>query len=283
MRTIVLAGLLASSLLGCGSDDPAGGGGAGATGGDQGGGGGGAAPDCAPVASPEVTDVSGRWAYRAVGSQITRPQGLSPITTRIISVMLFEQQQSGDAITASGTYCDHYTEDPGALVHAVIPESYLDALEDVTREGTFAAGSDGGRRYQLARLYEVVGAELADVVEDELPTDPEDERIIDQDGDGHPGVTVRLNGIIDGEVYVAERKWTELDGVAVSADRIEGKLRFVSEQSKLAADPSSLEGMLAGATSSTDPEECNSTFQMVRVPDEADCDWIVEQADTLFE
>lgn len=288
MRYILFAGLLSLPLLGCGSDsaDNAGATTTGATTTSTGsagtGGAGGESPGCAPTAAPDVTDVSGTWAYRAIGSQLTQAQGLQPFHTRIISVLLITQQQNGDAISLQGTYCDHYTEDPDAIVHAVIPDSFREALAPVTREGTFAA-SEGGLRYKLGPLYEVVGAELDDPTQDELPTDPADARVVDQDEDGHPGMTLQLQGLIDGSVYVVERKRTELDGVAVATSRIEGRLGFASEQSVLDTDPPSLKPSTAASRTYPDPEECNSTFVMVRTPDDADCAWIKDRADTLFE
>ncbi|MDC0681459.1 hypothetical protein [Sorangium atrum] len=290
MRYNLFVGLLALPLLGCGSDpadaDDAGATTTGATtstgSAGTGGGAGGESPGCAPTAAPDVTDVSGTWAYRAIGSQLTQAQGLPPFQTRIVSVMLITQQQNGDAISLQGTYCDHYTEDPDAIVHAVIPDSFRGALAPVTREGTFAAG-EGGLRYELGPLHEVIGAALDDPTQDELPTDPADARVVDQDEDGHPGMTVQLQGLIDGSVYVAERARTELDGVAVATDRIEGRLGFVSEQSVLETDPASLKATMAASRTYPDPEECNSTFVMVRTPDDADCAWIKERADTLFQ
>ncbi|XXX80831.1 hypothetical protein WMF30_18925 [Sorangium sp. So ce134] len=283
MRNILFTALLALPLLGCGSDSDDSAGATTSAGSGGSGGAGGQSPGCAPTAATDIADVSGKWAYRAIGSQLTQAQGLDPFHTRIVSVLLVTQQQDGDAISFNGAYCDHYTEDPDAIVHAVIPDTFREALAPVTRAGTFAASGGGGRRYQLGRLHEVVGATLEDPAQDELPTDPADARVVDQDEDGHPGMTIQLQGLIDGSVYVAERKWTELDGVAVAADRIEGRLGFASEQSVLDTDPPSLKASTAASRTYPDPEECNSTFVMVRIPDDADCAWIEAAAETLFE
>jgi hypothetical protein len=283
MKNILLAGSLALLLLGCDSDSAGGG-----ASGNQGGGGGGSTGEgggpggCAPVADATVTDVSGRWALRTIGAQRSQPQGLDEFQTRIISVMLVEQQQGGEGITASASYCDHTTEDDGAIVSAIIPDTYREMLKPMMRTGTFAQG-EGGLRYRLDRLYEVVGATLQDTAEEALPTEPDDPRVIDEDDDGRPGVTILLSGLVDGEVHVVERKRTELDGVAVSKDRIEGTLDFASEQSVVGADPASLEASIATTRTYPDPETCSSTFVLVRVPDDADCAFIKGQADTLFD
>ena len=43
---------------------------------------------------------------------------------------------------------------------------------------------------KFSKMVELNGINLKDPLNDLLPTDPNDERIYDQDLDGHPGVTV---------------------------------------------------------------------------------------------
>jgi hypothetical protein len=273
----VLGAILALSSAACGSDT-AGSGGAGGSGPGAGGSGAGGADGCAKTVDPSLTDVTGRWAYLEVGSQLIQAAGFAePFHNRIVSVLLLDQTQTGEDVAVTGEYCDHYTEDPDSVVHAVIPDAYHAALKPVSRTGAFGADA----RYTLSELREVVGATLADQ-DEALPTEPDDPRVIDEDMDGHPGVTIRLTGLVDGEVYVVERKTTAADGVAVSPDRIEGLLAFTSEQSVVDADPASLKDTTAASESLPDPEPCNSYFRMVRVPDGTDCASVNADFDTLF-
>ena len=57
----------------------------------------------------------------------------------------------------------------------------------------------------------------------------------DDDHDGHPGVTVRIGGLIDGEVYLVQRGWSEFAGTAYDADTIRGDVRFDQDQEILGA------------------------------------------------
>ncbi|MCC6551600.1 MAG: hypothetical protein IT372_01090 [Polyangiaceae bacterium] len=272
---LVLGLSLCVAAAGCGSDD-AGTGGAG--GGGQGGAGGQGADGCDGTADPSVTDVTGRWAYLEVGSQLIQAPAVGdPFHNGIVSLLILEQTQTGSDVAVTGEYCDHYTHDPDAVVHAVIPAAYLSALKPVTRTGTFSGGA-----YHLAPLAEVVGAALAAPDTEDLPVAPDDPRVIDEDSDGKPGVTIALTGLIDGEVYAVERKKTELDGVAASPDRIEGLLTFSSEQSVLASDPASIKSTTDATQSYPDPEPCNSYFRMVRIPDTADCATVKQDFATLF-
>jgi hypothetical protein len=263
--------------LGCGSDPPSGGGAGGA--GGQGTGG---REGCDVTADTSVTDVSGLWAYLEVGSQLIQAPGFAdPFHNRIVSVLLLDQTQTGTDLAVTGQYCDHYTEDPDSVVHAIIPAEYKASLKPISRTGTFAE-SGGSLRYTLPAYHEVAGATLTDVASEDLPVDPADPRVIDEDGDGNPGVTIRLTGLVDGEVYVVERKSTALDGVAIAADRLEGLIAFTSEQSVVASDPASLKTTTDNTQTFADMEVCNSYFRMVRVPAGTDCAAVNAQKDTLF-
>lgn len=67
----------------------------------------------------------------------------------------------------------------------------------------------------------VVGVTLDDEENDALPTDSADERVIDADGDGHPGVTVNAGG----ERYTAYRsRTTTMTGTIRSSSTIDGAL-----------------------------------------------------------
>lgn len=282
MKIYGLLGLTVAALLSaCGGDDGGSGGGGGSTTGQGGGGTGGGAMSCDPAAAPEVTDVTGRWAMLVVGAQLVQAPGfVEPIGNRIISVLLVTQTQAGDAVSMSAEYCDHDTESDEVLAGAAIPDAYRDSLQPVTRTGTFAEGT-GGRRYHLDTLVEVAGASITDATSP-LPTDPTDPLVTDQDMDGNPGITIELTGL-SGSVYAVERRITEMNGVAVSADRIEGLVTFSSEQSVLGADPASIADTVAMTQRSTDPDTCHSYFTMVRVADTDDCVAINAQGRALFE
>ena len=72
--------------------------------------------------------------------------------------------------------------------------------------------------------------ELEDEANDPVPVDEEDPRIVDVDGDGNPGITVLVEGVISGQVYVVQRHWKELCGDVLSEDRIEGYVNWDTNQ-----------------------------------------------------
>ncbi|AKT42736.1 hypothetical protein [Chondromyces crocatus] len=279
MKVYGVIGLLLGAMslfVGCSSDDD---GGAGGNTGEGGSGGeGGGTVECSPDPDTSVTDVSGTWALLQVGSMQVQAQGFAePFTNRIVDLLLVVQTQSGDKVTMNAQYCDHFTEDPDSVVKATIPEAYRNSLMPVVRVGTFVDG-----RFEMPELVEVVGAGLSSSSE-ALPTTPDDPRVLDQDADQKPGVTILLSGFVDGEVHVVERKKTTLAGVALAADQIEGTTAFSSEQSVVDAIPQSLMAQVSSSEQSSDPEVCNSYFKMVRVEASTDCATLRAQRDTLFD
>jgi len=97
---------------------------------------------------------------------------------------------------------------------------------------------------------------------------------------GKPAVTVKLTGIVQGEVYNVQRQWVEAVGVAVSTSRIEGALAFDVEQPTLASDPPLIKDMTGKQR--VNPTACASGFVMVKVDATSTCDTVKAQATTLF-
>jgi hypothetical protein len=154
----------------------------------------------------------------------------------------------------------------------------------VRREGTFVADGSGQLVLSLPSLAEVFGAQLSNPAADPLPSDSNDPRLVDVDGDGYPGLSVGLKGAINGTVRSVQRQTTALAGVAVASDRVEGQMTYASEQVLIASEPAIIKNLYASSLSYTDPSICSSTFAMVRLPDAApaDCDWVRANEATLF-
>jgi hypothetical protein len=270
--------------VGCGSgkDNPpgAGAGTGGAAGVD-------AAPSAVCSALPATgPDLTGLWAWKTVGSRLMPKTAFTAeFRTRTVSVLLADQTQTGTDLSVTAQYCDQYNEeDPGALTHVTIPDAYKRTLAPFTRTGTYAPQGDGGAAMlNLPPFVEVVGAHLADPANDVLPTAATDPRVFDQDGDGNPGVTIKISGIVSGDLYVVQRQKSDLLGIATSADRVEGHYGFTSEQVILGSTNTLLQSAASGQQAIVDPDASASTFTMVRVSAGATCADIVACAATLFQ
>ncbi len=157
----------------------------------------------------------------------------------------------------------------------VIPPAYVAAIEPFERRVVLASG-EVGDAFVSERVTRLRGAQLEDPVNDPMPTleDPSGE--YDQDGDGHPGMTVLLNGVFAGSsVYTAQRWWTELHGTIMTPDFIEGPILHANETNTLGADPPALAYQTQNAPHE-DPTR--SFFRMQRVPGDFTCADLIEAA-----
>ena len=225
-------------------------------------------PYCtAKPALANVTNLSGTWVARVVGTLQVSALGTT-LHPQNVFYILTTVSQSGSDIVADGRYCDRTEiDDKGTLVPVIIPDKWAHTEKPIHRSGSYSRGQDGVPVLNFPDLVEVAGAVLASSATDPLPTDPSDPRLIDEDGDGHPGITVNLSGIAPGSLYSVQRQTTSVVAVAVASDRLEGSLTFASSQVVVDSNPYSLKGLYAQSTSLPDPTPCSSTFAMVKVGD----------------
>jgi hypothetical protein len=217
-------------------------------------------------------DLTGRWAARTVMSLYVPKTGMtSAFYTQTVSLLLADVTETGTEIALHAAYCDQSSQDTGSMAHVVIPKSYSQSLKPMDRAGSFAAGSDGTSVFSLPPDVAVVGAILDDPMNDPMPTEASDARVVDQDNDNHPGITIKLSGTVNGDLYVVQRQVSEFTGIAVSGDRIEGHYGFTSEQIVLESNPATLKS-LAANTAVVDPNVCASAFTLVRIAATATCD-----------
>jgi len=115
-----------------------------------------------------------------------------------------------------------------------------------------------------------------------LPTSADDSRIIDQDGDGNPGVTVEVAAkalfTIKGRVYLVQRTiWSER-AIINDATKITGLVTWIPEQKTLGSSNSILTTVAPSITAIAS----ESTFVMAKIPDGSSCGTMLNQRDQLF-
>jgi len=114
---------------------------------------------------------------------------------------------------------------------------------------------------------------IRDLSDDEpLPTDKESPVFYDMDADDHPGTTVTTSGLIDGEVYVAQRKTIDQEGLVRGEDESLGLSRVKKEGTVLGA---SNDFLLNEAPRVPHPDPKASWFFELRLDDGAGCDAVV--------
>ncbi len=126
-----------------------------------------------------------------------------------------------------------------------------------------------------------IGIAMEDPANEPLPTDPNDPRIFDADGDGNPGVTsrVKVTDELQGEIYLARREIFAYDLTQESPDRLAGSITDESEQLIIgASDPAF---MSAGQWQQIDDPERNPVI-WVRVEADWDCARLAAERDRVF-
>jgi hypothetical protein len=138
------------------------------------------------------------------------------------SLVLASFVQTGLHVDAQYNTCDVAFPSVTSIVGTVgdsAPASFYAAIPVVSQSFTLASG-DLGALYQPPPSIVVVGANLADPAHDALPTDETDARVVDADGDGHPGVTVQ--NTLGGDQYIVFRNIGTSKGTVLSSNEILG-------------------------------------------------------------
>ena len=126
-----------------------------------------------------------------------------------------------------------------------------------------------------------VGIELDDPANESLPTDPNDPRIVDDDGDGNPGITVdiRVSDDLTGELYIARREIFSYQAYLTDPDTLRGTVTDESEQLVIgASDP--VFDMATEWVQYDDPDK--SPIILKRVDEDWDCERLAAERDALF-
>lgn len=233
-----------------------------------------ASPFCTGKAAlASVTDLTGTWVARIAGAQVVNAPIIGVMRNQTVLYLLLNITQQGTAIMADGRYCDRIqVNGPGSLAPISIPNAWARTETPVHRSGTFMVGTDGAPVLKFSQVTEVIGAVLAQPG-DPLPTTTTDPRVIDEDNDSNPGITIVVSGqALAGSIYAVQSQTTAIDAIAVAPNRLEGALKFSTAQNVLASNPPALAILYSQGSSGADPVVCNSSFAMVKVADAATVD-----------
>jgi len=231
--------------------------------------------------TPAVPDLSGRWALLQVTSAIGTIPLLGERTRTARSLSLLDVVQDGIVVSALESSCMTRIDNGTSLVRTDIPDAFLASMPGSLWTAAIKPSAlDVG--FTKPWSTSVLGASLENPETGPLPTEADDPRVFDQDGDGKPGLTVHVAvmGLIQGDVYVVQRDRSRYTGSVVSGDAVEGLVEWTSEQSVLGASNAFL---LAGTASRPDPVSEHSYFVARRVGEDVTCAKLEEMAPTLFD
>lgn len=175
--------------------------------------------------------------------------------------------------------CDWKTEDDTKVYTTSMRPSLLTALGTFDRDLTVTANGAG---FDIATTQGVTtrGVNLSAPLTDTMPTDATDERVVDQDGDTNPGISLVITGALQGELYVIHRHKASLTGALESDTRISGRTAWTTDQVILGASSEFLAAQ--DPKPQTHPDPSKSTFVMVKAEASDDCAALNAKRSTLF-
>ncbi|TVQ94464.1 MAG: hypothetical protein EA397_01995 [Deltaproteobacteria bacterium] len=159
--------------------------------------------------------------------------GKTEVLTR--SLLRVDLRASSEGLEVHQEVCDvRIISDSKARTE--IPESFITSIPPQRYTATLRPMKDGRWRFQADPGPSVVGFQPEEGQE-ELPTRRGDSRVTDPDGDGYPGVTVRLHTPVIGPVriYIVQRGHSRYTGEVVDGE-VHGQVEIVTmEQHTLGA------------------------------------------------
>jgi len=223
-------------------------------------------------------DLSGVWAQQQVTSAIASAPLVGESITTSTNILRMELEQQGGRVTMTAQVCSITQQSTSNAGTTIVPQAFIDAIGLSDRSVTLVP-TDSGYRFQQARYVRILGMDLEDDANEPIPTDENDPRVVDSDNDGHPGVTVVVEGIVDGQVYLVQRHWKELCGDVMSEDAVDGYIRWGTDQHVVAGS-----NFVLSRTPEAEPHpdwELNR-FKLRRIDPTWTCDDIIANQETIF-
>lgn len=214
--------------------------------------------------TPAIGDHSGTYVLVQQTTTVAEVPIVADVVARTRAISLQRLRARGDRLEGQGTLCHLEMESSSSLVKTEFPPAFRRALPPVRTDARLEKQGDV-LFFRQAKQTLVVGARLSKP-DEPLPTQADDRRVFDADGDGRPGVTVRISGIVSGDIHLVQRSTSRLSG-AKTKGGFRGRIEFQSEQSILSATSSFLE-----SAPEAKPDWSQSFFQLEKVSDSASCE-----------
>lgn len=226
--------------------------------------------------------LNGTWVQLISTSVLTETVIGDDNESKNVSVRRVEVDHRGDQIWFDTEVCSLEILEESTLTETTIPDAFVESLQPPRREGTYV---DGG--LEIAEETQLRGVQFEDGVDvktEPLPTEPDDPRVYDQDGDGNPGLTVEVDATLaGGEIYVVQRVIDRFESNDVTDDEVFGFVDWSEDQEILDASDSRL--LMAEPETRPHPDKEANYFHMLRLGENEadDCDTLAQRRDELFD
>lgn len=224
-------------------------------------------------------DPFGAWAQLQTTTTTTDAGIAGTITTTNHRVLLLRLEPVGDDedIRMHGVVCDAWVENSTSMASTELPEAFIETFPAVEYTGALDR-ADRAPTLRIDPAVELLGLAPGNP-DGPLPTGADDPAAADTDGDGHPGVTIRVTGFGGGDMYFAQRTRRTLEVTRFEGPFLDGVISWAAERVVLDATSRTLRNARE-AIPTDDPAQ--NWFRSTRVPDDATCAQVVEAGMALF-
>ena len=175
-------------------------------------------------------------------------------------------EAAGESLQIRQTYCFGNVDWDGPVEIIMSPE----AIASTPPFEAELAIDDSADRATVSRPLLEVGVGFNRSADNgALPTDLDDERRVDSDNDGNPGVTVQMEGPVSGDIYVVRIERNQWQAKVEADGALSGLIQDTSEQLILdASDPV----LMLEIEDVPDPDPTKSTVRLVQVDPAFTCE-----------
>ena len=222
--------------------------------------------------------VVGRYAHFDVVAYVEKIF-ISEMRTLVITYGITELTLDAEGrLISKNRYC-HASHKSNLPFVSTVPDAFTRAI--VPRPAVVEVRNNNGE-FSLWRpeTPTPIGIKLENSNEP-LPKDPHDPRISDDDGDGKPGVTVkiRIYNRFDTELYIARREIFAYDLALQSDGKLSG---HVSDHSEQLVVGSPFPPLRSQKSPHQHPDSNLSPILLVPVDESYDCEKVMSERDQLF-
>ncbi len=209
-------------------------------------------------------DLSGTYIMFQQTTSVTELPVLKDVTAKMRVTTLVKLNHEGKQLKGTGQLCDLHIESSTDLISTEFPAAFKRALPPIETRLSLSGEGDTMKLNQAASTL-VLGAKLKDDIRESLPSDADDPRVFDQDKDGEPGMTVKIDGFVSGEVYVVQRTTTRLRGERFGSS-FRGRVLFTNEQNVIGAS-----SVMLNRSPDAKPDLSQSFFRLEKVAPALTC------------
>ena len=222
----------------------------------------------------QVESLVGRYAhYDVVAYEST------DMKTLIISYGFTDLSMKDGSLMATESFChaEHRGDQP---IETTISDAATSAIKPIAAKVDVSL-RNGKLHLQRPPTPTGIGIEFADPANDTLPTDPNDPRTVDDDGDGNPGITVHIKVTeeFQGDLYIARREIFQYEVTQQKNLSLIGTVTDNSEQLIIGA---SNPIFITRAEWIQVPDLNKSPIVLVPVEQSWDCEKLMTQSTEIF-